>query len=74
VDDAKSFFNKQATEDPSQSNPAFRYEIPFTVSYRALDGRKFEQPHLLVIYFPLLNAWVEPVGSLLESSVKAGQA
>jgi hypothetical protein len=71
VKDAKSFFDNQSINDQS-NNPDSRYEIPFTVSYRSLDGRKFEQPHLLVIRSP--HAWVEAVGSLLESSARAERA
>jgi hypothetical protein len=63
VVDAKTFFDQQ--RPPA---PGFRHEVPFSVSYRALDGRRFEQPCLLVVHFPSLSAWVETVSSLLETA------
>jgi hypothetical protein len=45
-----------------------RHEIPFTLSYRALDARQFRQPYVFVVYWLTMTAWVEPVGSLLEAA------
>ena len=47
-----------------------RNEIGFTLSYRALDRRLFEQRYSFVVRFSRQQAWIEPVGSLLENSVK----
>lgn len=69
VDDAKTFFDMQSRDTSSRSGD-HRYEIKFAVSYRSLDGRRFEQCHLFVVHFTRLSAWVEPVGSLLEAAVR----
>jgi hypothetical protein len=64
VEDAKTYFNEQSMNESSRS-ANFRYEIPFSISYRTVDLRQFKQSYVFVVYFPLLRAWVEPVGSLL---------
>jgi hypothetical protein len=65
VDDATRFFNeKNKSAHPSE----MRHEIPFALSYRALDGRQFRQAYVFVIYWLTMTAWVEPVGSLLEAA------
>jgi len=65
VQELANHFNEQSKSEASW-NPDHRYEMEFSLSYRGLDGRRFRQPYALVVYFPRLQAWVEPVGSLLE--------
>lgn len=64
--DAVRFFDGQHKTE--MRSPDHRYEIPFVLSYRALDGRRFRQPYVFVVYFLQLRAWIEPVGSLLEAA------
>jgi hypothetical protein len=68
VEDAKTFFDQQS-KNQSSKEPEFRYKVEFTVSYRALDGREFKQSCVLVVDFPSLSAWIESVGSLLETGL-----
>lgn len=44
-----------------------RHQIQFGLSYRALDGRHFEQRYAFVVLFSRQRAWIEPVGSLLQN-------
>ena len=64
--DAASFFNEQSKR--GIRSPDLRYEIPFMLSYLALDGRRFRQPYVFVVYFYQLRAWIEPAGSLLKAA------
>jgi hypothetical protein len=68
LEDAKPFFDGQS-EGGGQSSDV-RRRIEFAISYRSLDGRRFEQPYALVVFFPQQEAWVEPAVSLLEASGK----
>lgn len=57
-------------EEPSSaSSPgADRRGRSETHQSRAPDGRRFRQPYVFVVYFYLLRAWIEPVGSLLKAA------
>ncbi len=66
LDHAKEYFD-QLGRAKATAKPDHRYEIEFTISYSALDGRRFEQRYIFVVHFPMLSAWIEPVGSLLEA-------
>lgn len=65
LQDAKAFFDNQSRRESIQSN--YRYTVPFTVAYRALDGRQFNQPYVFVVDFMQLKGWTEATGSLLEN-------
>jgi hypothetical protein len=65
TDAARLFDERSKAEIRS---PDLRYEIQFELSYRALDGRRFRQPYVFVLYFQVLRAWIEPVGSLLKAA------
>ena len=61
------FFDK--TGSGSLSENAFREnKITFTLSYRALDGRRFAQRYAFIVVLMKEAAWIEPIGSLLENT------
>jgi len=62
-----SFFNASSTGTLTERIDK-RCQIQFTLSYRALDERRFVQRYAFIVFFPKLRAWVEPVGSLLENA------
>lgn len=68
VNDLVSAFDEQGRSETFDINTP--HSVPFTLSYRALDGRIFEQPYSFVVYFPQLRAWIEPVGSLLRNNLR----
>lgn len=68
VEDATRFFNEKSK---TSGHSEMRNEIPFILSYRALDGRQFRQPYVFVVYWPRVTAWVKPVGSLLDAAEQA---
>jgi hypothetical protein len=62
-----AYFN-QHSEGTLAERIEKRHQIEFTLSYRALDRRRFEQRYAFLVFFPKQRVWIEPMGSLLESS------
>jgi hypothetical protein len=52
---------------PDKSQATDRYTVPFSVSYRALDGRHFNQQFLLILDGSVFKSWTEEVGSLVQT-------
>lgn len=67
LDHAKEYFYHVRDVEAGR-NRAYQYEIGFTLSYSALDRRRLVQQYVFVVHLTRQLAWVEPVGSLLESS------
>ncbi len=70
LDDAMDVFRQQSMAKGSY--PKARHEVSFSVSYSALDRCRREQDYLFVVDFIRREAWVEPVGSLLEKARSRG--
>jgi hypothetical protein len=72
ANDLAAFFNKHS-EGTLAERIDKRHQIEFTLSYRALDRRHFEQRYAFVVFFPKQRAWIEPMGSLLENSARESE-
>ena len=67
ADGLYDYFNKRSSGTLDESVQK-RHEIQFTLSYRAIDKRHFQQRHAFVARFIKQRVWIEPLGSLLENT------